>query len=135
MTELYRLQRQQTEADLDSEELESVEVGWKFRGDSMSLDLALFTMNKDNVILRETNGFNVSNGSTRHRGLEYQLELRPLLGDVMVRRPLPAHLRGTSTRSRAPSRAAKRSSRATTWTRRRATSTRSDLEVPLGRAR
>jgi outer membrane receptor protein involved in Fe transport len=84
MTEMYRLQRQQTAANLDSEELESVELGWKFRSVGMSLDLAVFTMNKDNVILRETNGFNVSNGSTRHRGLEYQLDLHPRLGDVRL---------------------------------------------------
>lgn len=94
MTELYRLQRQQTEADLGSEELESLELGWKYRGGSILFDLALFTMNKENVILRETNGFNVSNGSTRHRGLEYQLELRPLIGDV----PLRATLAGTVAR-------------------------------------
>ncbi len=85
MTELYRLQRQQVEADLDSEELESVELGWKFRDAFLSFDLALFAMNKDNVILRETNGFNVGNGSTRHRGLEYQLELRPRLGNTQLR--------------------------------------------------
>ena len=29
-TELYRLQRQQSVADLDSESLDSVELGWKF---------------------------------------------------------------------------------------------------------
>ncbi len=94
MTELYRLQRQQSEADLDSEQLESLELGWKFRGAGMSLDLALFTMNKENVILRETNGYNVSNGSTRHQGLEYQIELRPMVGD----RRLRATLAGTFAR-------------------------------------
>jgi outer membrane receptor protein involved in Fe transport len=32
-------------------------------------------MKKNNVILRETNGFNVSNGATRHRGFEYEARL------------------------------------------------------------
>ena len=29
-------------------------------------------MRKTNVILREANGFNVSNGVTTHRGVEYE---------------------------------------------------------------
>jgi iron complex outermembrane receptor protein len=73
MSELYRLQRQQTVAELDSEQLDSLELGWKFRNDTTSLSLATFVMRKDNLILRETNGFNIGNGSTRHRGVEYDL--------------------------------------------------------------
>lgn len=72
MTEVYRLQRQQTVADLDSEELESLEAGWKFRGDRLSLSAALFDMDKRDVILRESNGFYVGNGRTSHRGFEYE---------------------------------------------------------------
>jgi outer membrane receptor protein involved in Fe transport len=72
MTEVYRLQRQQTVADLDSEELDSLEAGWKFRGESFSLTTALFDMDKKNVILRESNGFYVSDGRTSHRGFEYE---------------------------------------------------------------
>ena len=124
MTEMYRLQRQQTDAELDSEELESRRARLEIsRPDRILFDVALFSMNKDNVILRETNGFNVSNGSTRHRGRG--ISARPASddrqreagGDVRRHRS-----RGTSTRSRAPSRAARRSSRAMTWTRRRTTS-------------
>ncbi len=37
MTEVYRLQRQQTVADLDSEELDSLEAGWKFQAGDVSL--------------------------------------------------------------------------------------------------
>jgi outer membrane receptor protein involved in Fe transport len=78
MTELYRLQRQQSTADLDSEHLDSGELGWKFHpGSWFSLDVAVYAMKKRNVILRETNGFNVSNGSTRHRGVEYELVFMP----------------------------------------------------------
>jgi len=72
MTEVYRLQRQQSVADLDSEELESIEAGWKFRNENFSFSTALFTMDKKNVILRDSSGFNVSNGSTTHRGVEYE---------------------------------------------------------------
>jgi len=78
MTELYRLQRQQSTADLDSEHLDSGEIGWKFHpNEQLSIDVAVYEMKKRNVILRETNGFNVSNGSTRHRGVEYELVLMP----------------------------------------------------------
>jgi len=75
MTEVYRLQRQQTEAELDSEELDSLETGWKYQGDTFSFNTALFAMEKNNVILRESNGFFVSNGSTTHRGIEYDARL------------------------------------------------------------
>jgi outer membrane receptor protein involved in Fe transport len=71
-TELYRLQRQQTVADLDSEQADSAEVGFRWHSDALSLDLALFHMDKDNVILRDSAGFNVSGGRTRHQGVEYE---------------------------------------------------------------
>ncbi len=78
MTELYRLQRQQTLAELDSEKLDSVELGWKWRSfGSLSLNTSVFAMNKRNVILRDANGFNVGDGRTRHRGFEYELTLEP----------------------------------------------------------
>ena len=76
MTEVYRLQRQQTDAGLDSEELDSIESGWKYHGDNFSFTAALFAMEKDNVILRESNGFYVGNGRTTHRGIEYDARLR-----------------------------------------------------------
>ena len=76
MTEVYRLQRQQTEAELDSEQLDSIESGWKYHGDNFSFTAALFAMKKDNVILRESNGFYVGNGSTTHRGIEYDARVR-----------------------------------------------------------
>jgi iron complex outermembrane recepter protein len=79
MTELYRLQRQQSVAELDSEHLDSIELGWKYRPlGPVSLNAALFAMKKRDVILREANGFNVGNGATRHRGFEY--EIRSLAG-------------------------------------------------------
>lgn len=77
-TELYRLQRQQTVADLESERIDSLEVG--FRGDAgpLGYSLALFDLDKDNVIFRDANAFNVSDGRTSHRGVEYELAWRAL---------------------------------------------------------
>ena len=71
-TELYRLQRQQAVADLDSETADAAELGLRWRSESASLDLAVFYMDKRNVILRDSAGFNVSGGRTRHAGLEYE---------------------------------------------------------------
>jgi iron complex outermembrane receptor protein len=70
-TELYRLQRQQSIADLDSETVDAAELGLRWRASAASLDLAVFHMDKQDVILRDSAGFNVSGGRTRHRGLEY----------------------------------------------------------------
>ena len=80
MTELYRLQRTQRVADLDSERLDAIELGVKASWAEFDAALAAFAMDKHDVILRETNGFNVGNGRTSHRGLEYELHWRPLDG-------------------------------------------------------
>ncbi|MGH8135844.1 MAG: TonB-dependent receptor [Steroidobacteraceae bacterium] len=73
-TELYRLQRQQTVADLDSENADSVELGLRWRGSTAGVNLAAFTMDKEDVILRDSAGFNLSGGRTDHRALEYDLD-------------------------------------------------------------
>jgi outer membrane receptor protein involved in Fe transport len=69
-TELYRLQRGQTVADLDSETLDSLEVGIKGFADKFSYELIAYAMRKQNFIFRDANGFNISDGKTRHIGLE-----------------------------------------------------------------
>jgi iron complex outermembrane recepter protein len=78
ITELYRLQRGQRVADLDSEQLNALELGIKSTSESLDLALALFDMRKSDVILREASGFNVGDGRTSHRGLEYELRWRPV---------------------------------------------------------
>ncbi len=77
MTELYRLQRQQNIAQLDSERLDSLELGVKHAIERGSLRLAVYQMRKRNVILRDADGFNISAGKTRHRGLEYEWRWQP----------------------------------------------------------
>ena len=66
-TELYRLQRGQTVADLDSERLLSVEAGLK--GGAWSL--SAFSEQTRNFIFRDASGFNVSDGKTNSLGLEF----------------------------------------------------------------
>jgi outer membrane receptor protein involved in Fe transport len=95
MTELYRLQRQQTVAELDSEHLDSLEVGWKYRPfGPLSISTALFAMKKSDVILRESNGFNVGNGATRHEGFEYEVAYSP----TSTQLPFELRLAGTLAR-------------------------------------
>jgi iron complex outermembrane recepter protein len=77
-SELYRLQRQQSIADLDSEELDSVELGARGAFGPLRYALAGFKMKKDNVIFRDSAGFNVSNGKTDHEGVEYEFNWLPL---------------------------------------------------------
>ena len=69
-TELYRLQKGQTVADLDSETLDSLEFGIKGYVDKLSYELTAYVMRKQNFIFRDANGFNISDGKTRHLGLE-----------------------------------------------------------------
>lgn len=71
-SELYRLQRQQQVADLDAERIDNLEVGLRGTLSSLSYTLAAYTMEKDNVIFRDANAFNVSDGRTKHRGFEYE---------------------------------------------------------------
>jgi outer membrane receptor protein involved in Fe transport len=77
MTETYRLQRTQSVADLDSERIDSLELGVKASLERWQVELAAFDMRKENVILRDSNGFYVSEGETSHRGIEYHLWWQP----------------------------------------------------------
>lgn len=77
ITELYRLQSGQQVADLDAETLDSIELGWRLDG-ATTASVALFGARKRDQILRDADGFNVSNGRTRHYGIE--LDARVPLG-------------------------------------------------------
>ena len=70
-TELYRLQREQSRANLDSVELTSAELGWRNQGDRFHYEVVLFWMKKRNVIFRDSDFFNVADGETRHSGVEF----------------------------------------------------------------
>ena len=76
-TELYRLQRQQTVADLDSETADSAEAWAALAGNARLARPRAVYMDKDGVILRDSAGFNVTGGKTRHEGLEYE-------GDIAI---------------------------------------------------
>ena len=75
-TELYRLQRGQEVADLESEKLDSAELGYKWSGAEWQLSTAIWAMNKRNFIFRDAEGFNVADGKTRHRGIDLAADWR-----------------------------------------------------------
>ncbi len=70
MTELYRLQSGQQVADLDSENIDSVELGLRHDSESLSMDVAAFAMRKRDSVFRDSQGFNVNGARTRHEGIE-----------------------------------------------------------------
>jgi len=73
-TELYRLQNGQQVADLDSENIDSLEIGVRVKTTTWRGDIAAFTMRKRDSVLRDAEGFNVSSGRSRHDGVELALD-------------------------------------------------------------
>ncbi len=71
-TELYRLQRGQDVADLDPEQLDAIELGVRGEG-RLDWELVAFYQHKRNYIFRDSEGFNVSDGKSGHRGIEFSL--------------------------------------------------------------
>jgi len=82
-TELYRLQRQQSVADLDPVRLDSAELGARYADGGIFADVAAFYMEKNDAIFRDAQGINESDGETRHVGLEYLLGWQ-LLDDLSL---------------------------------------------------
>ena len=76
-TELYRLQVNQTVADLDSVELDSYELALQGGADRWEYSITGFFMNKDNEIIQDSSRANVNDVETEHKGVElagsYQL--------------------------------------------------------------
>lgn len=74
VTELYRLQAGQQTADLDSEEIDNVELGLRGSWNSaFEYDLTAFYMHKDEVIFQDADRQNISGAQTEHYGLEGSL--------------------------------------------------------------
>jgi iron complex outermembrane receptor protein len=70
-SEVYRLQGTQNVADLESEEMDSIEVGLRANHARMNYALAAFYMDKENVIFQDSNRINISGARTKHRGVEF----------------------------------------------------------------
>jgi iron complex outermembrane recepter protein len=71
-TELYRLQRGQSVAELDAETLQGVELGWRHDRDGRFVAIDGYRYSKRNSILRDAQGLNLSDGASTHRGIEFE---------------------------------------------------------------
>jgi outer membrane receptor protein involved in Fe transport len=80
--EVYRLQGIQNVADLDSEEMNSLELGYRASRERVSYSVAAFLMEKQNVIFQDSNRINISGAETRHRGIEANTAMA--LGDALT---------------------------------------------------
>lgn len=69
-TELYRLQNEQSVADLNAVEIDSVELALEGFGDGWNYEIVGFWMDKDNEIITDSDRININGMHTRHRGLE-----------------------------------------------------------------
>ena len=71
-SDLYRLQSQQGTAEAEVETLDSFEIGARgaLAGGALMFDVAAYTADKDNFFFRDSDGLNVTDGSTRHQGIE-----------------------------------------------------------------
>ncbi len=73
-TELYRLQRQQQVADLDSVQADNVEFGLNYRSDKTHISLSFYQLEQSNVIIRDSNFFNVDGNELESQGLEFSIK-------------------------------------------------------------
>ncbi len=74
-TELYRLQRAQTVADLDEVSLKNIELGFRGQQNIVSYNISFYAMKKDNFIFRDSAVFNVDGGKSDHRGVDVMVKL------------------------------------------------------------
>ena len=72
-SELFRLQDNQNNADLNPEQSQSFELGLRANILSSYFDLSAFYLDKDNVILQDTQRQTINNGASSHRGIELSL--------------------------------------------------------------
>ena len=70
VSDLYSVQQNQVAGEAEIETLDSLELGFKGKIGSFDTELSAFSMWKDNFFFRNSNGFNVVNGKTRHQGME-----------------------------------------------------------------
>ncbi len=70
-TELYRLQNNQSIAELDSVELDSYEMAFKGAGDVWNYSVTAYFMDKENDIITNSDRENLNNAHTQHLGIEF----------------------------------------------------------------
>jgi len=74
ITDLYRIQNQQIIGQIDSEKIESQEIGVRGLSGQLTYELVAFYMSKNNFFFRDASGLNVTDGETSHQGVELGLD-------------------------------------------------------------
>lgn len=72
-SDAYRLQNLQTVGAIKIETLDAYEAGLRGSLKGALIELAAYKMNKRNFFFRDADGYNVTNGRTRHEGIELSL--------------------------------------------------------------
>ena len=86
-SDLYRLQSQQLPSQARVETLDSFELGLRGRfgpGGSVQYQLAAYTADKENFFFRDADGLNVTNGTTKHEGVDALFRFEPWADVLMV---------------------------------------------------
>jgi outer membrane receptor protein involved in Fe transport len=73
-SDAYRLQNLQAAGAVKTETLDSAEAGLRGLVFGASFELAAYAMEKHNFFFRDTDGYNVTGGRTRHRGIELNFD-------------------------------------------------------------
>ena len=73
INELYRLQKEQEIADVRPEQLDSIEAGLRYQTGQWFAEASFYKMDKDQVIVKDSDSFIVNDGETTHHGVEWQL--------------------------------------------------------------
>ena len=72
-SELYRLQAQQLNAQLDEESLDTAELGLRGEFSRFSYQASVYWLQKDDLIIQDSLRQNINGGRTESRGLELEL--------------------------------------------------------------
>ncbi len=72
VSDLYRLQNLQVPGEIESETVDSLELGWRgvALNGALKFELAAYHMQKENFFFRDSDGLNVIDGATQHQGVE-----------------------------------------------------------------
>ena len=73
IAELYRLQSGQAFAEVDSEQIEALEMGLRYTTDRSMVHLTAYHEYSENLIIRDSEGFNQSDGRVDSSGIELGL--------------------------------------------------------------
>jgi len=83
VSDTYRLQNLQVPGQIETETLDSIEGGIRGVVHRLTFEIDGYSMYKRHFFFRDANGFNVPNGKTRHKGVEFSLDA-PLWWDFSL---------------------------------------------------